>query len=134
MIACAALALLITGGWDLGLRQHDSDTQRGLEIEGTKWQLSERRGLVVLCFPCLYSTLIGKYSKASTRRTSRHDGRERVGASHLFLCCIKLLQVKSDRDWLVHYLVTFFQILLAAGLSISPMSSHGARLYVFCSC
>ncbi|MDI1241017.1 MAG: DUF3488 and transglutaminase-like domain-containing protein, partial [bacterium] len=34
---------------------------------------------------------------------------------------IKLLQRKSDRDWIFLYIMAFFQVLLAAGLSISAM-------------
>ena len=38
----------------------------------------------------------------------------------LFLSAVKLLQVKADRDWLFLYLISFFEVLLAAGLTITP--------------
>ena len=34
---------------------------------------------------------------------------------------IKLFQKKADRDWLFLYLMSFFEVLLAAGMSISPL-------------
>ncbi|MGH9883193.1 MAG: transglutaminase TgpA family protein, partial [Pyrinomonadaceae bacterium] len=43
------------------------------------------------------------------------------------------LQVKSDRDWVFLYLISFFEVLLAAGLSISPVFLGTLTLYLFCS-
>ena len=41
----------------------------------------------------------------------------------VFLSAIKLLQVKSDRDWVFLFLTSFFEVLLAAGLSSSARLS-----------
>jgi len=49
----------------------------------------------------------------------------------LTLSAIKLLQKKSDRDWIFLYLMGFFQVLLAAGLSISPVYLGVFVIYVF---
>src|ERR687883_488227 len=49
----------------------------------------------------------------------------------LLLSSIKLLQVKSDRDWLFLYLISFFEVLLAAGLSASPTFLVSLGLYGF---
>src|ERR1051326_8037764 len=51
---------------------------------------------------------------------------ERLGVTALahlivFLSAVKLLQIKKDRDWVFLYLISFFEVLLAAGLSFSPV-------------
>jgi protein-glutamine gamma-glutamyltransferase len=50
----------------------------------------------------------------------------------LVLAAIKLLQRKTDRDWIFLYLISFFEILLAAGLSISPLFVVALVLYLLC--
>jgi len=58
------------------------------------------------------------------------EGAASVGGSEvtllahliLFLSAVKLLQRKGDRDWFFLYLISFFEVLLAAGLSTSPLS------------
>ena len=45
----------------------------------------------------------------------------------VFLSAVKLLQVKKDRDWVFLYLISFFEVLLAAGLSFSPVFSRHAH-------
>ena len=49
----------------------------------------------------------------------------------LTLSAIKLLQNKSNRDWVFLYLMAFFQILLAAGLSISPLYLAAFSAFLF---
>lgn len=49
-----------------------------------------------------------------------------LGNLIVFLTVIKSLQHKSNKDWFFLYIISFFQILLAAGLSISP-----ALLFIF---
>jgi hypothetical protein len=44
-----------------------------------------------------------------------------LGQMILVLSAIKLLQKKSNKDWIFLYLISFFEVLLAAGLSISPL-------------
>jgi transglutaminase-like putative cysteine protease len=48
----------------------------------------------------------------------------------LSLTFIKLLQKKGDRDWIFLYLMSFFQVLLAAGLSISAFYIASLILYL----
>ena len=50
----------------------------------------------------------------------------------LFLAAVKLLQVKKDRDWVFLYLISFFEVLLAAGLSFSPVFLGSLTLYLLC--
>ena len=51
----------------------------------------------------------------------------------LGLSVIKLFQKKADRDWLFLYLMAFFEVLLAAALSISPLYMASLILYLFVS-
>lgn len=99
-------------------------------FEGTKWQLSERTGLILIfaMLPLFY--LDWKY------KFSGGYGREQAAVATLArlilaLAAIKLLQVKTDRDWFVLYIISFFQILLAAGFSISPLLAASFIVYLF---
>jgi transglutaminase-like putative cysteine protease len=89
-------------------------------IENTRWQLSERIGLILIlsAIPLFY--LDWKFQVFGAIGT----GFMAIGSLArliLFLSVIKLLQKKSDRDWIFIYLISFFEILLAASLSISPL-------------
>jgi hypothetical protein len=53
-----------------------------------------------------------------------------LGRLILALSAIKLLQKKSDRDWIFLYLMAFFEVLLAAGLSISALYLGSFLLYL----
>ena len=50
----------------------------------------------------------------------------------VFLSAVKLLQLKKDRDWVFLYLISFFEVLLAAGLSFSPVFLGTLTLYLLC--
>lgn len=101
-------------------------------LEGTGWQLSERAGLVIVLVSLPLFYLDWKFLAGAG------GPRERIGIgalSHLilFLSAVKLLQVKADRDWVFIYLISFFEVLLAAGLSISPLYLFGLALYMLCA-
>jgi hypothetical protein len=53
----------------------------------------------------------------------------------LFLSAAKLFQEKRDRDWVFLYLIAFFQMLLAAGLTFDStfVASLGAFIFFFIS-
>src|SRR5439155_22085647 len=51
----------------------------------------------------------------------------------LFLSAVKLLQRKADRDWFFLYLISFFEVLLAAGLTASPAFLVTLVLYLLCA-
>ncbi len=89
-------------------------------MEGSRWQISEKVGtaLIVLALPAFF--VAWKF------RIITFAGGEAAIAGILArmilsLAAIKLLQKKSDRDWIFLYLMSFFEVLLAAGLSISPL-------------
>ena len=108
--------LLLVGAW---------------KLEDTKWQFSERTGLIVVLASVPLFILDWKYQQS----TGEPAGRLGVNAlAHLiiFLSVVKLLQTKKDRDWVFLYLISFFEILLAAGLSFSPIFLVSLTLYLLC--
>ena len=130
MIGVAMLALLMAGGLNLGLATGFVGVMLlSWFLEDTKWQLPERIGLgiVLLSIPLFY--LDWQYQKAVG------EPAERLGVNALahlivFLSAVKLLQVKKDRDWVFLYLISFFEVLLAAGLSFSPIFLGTLSLYL----
>src|SRR5437868_7074215 len=129
MVACGALALTVSGGLSAGLALAFAILLiLAWKLESTKWQLPERIGLVVvlLSLPLFY---------LDWQFLSGGKATEKVGVSALahlilFLSSVKLLQVKADRDWVFLYLISFFEVLLAAGLSLSPLFLLTLSLYM----
>jgi hypothetical protein len=132
MVGVAMLALVLAGGLNpvlalvfLGLMV------AAWKWEDTKWQLSERVGLAIVLISIPLFFLDWQYQKAIG------EPIERLGVNALahlivFLSAVKLLQVKKDRDWVFLYLISFFEILLAAGLSFSPLFLATFTLYLLC--
>ncbi len=98
-------------------------------IEETRWQLSERMGIVLvfLFIPLFYLDWKYQLSGFAARETLAAGSLARL---ILVLAGIKLLQKKTDRDWIFLYIISFFEILLAAGLSISPLFILALALYL----
>jgi transglutaminase-like putative cysteine protease len=99
-------------------------------LEGKRWQLSERAGTVLIVLAIPFYFLAYRFNALS------FSGNETVlpgilARLILTLTCIKLLQRKSDRDWMFLYLMSFFEVLLAAGLSISTLYFVSFVAYVF---
>ncbi|HYJ85736.1 MAG TPA: DUF3488 and transglutaminase-like domain-containing protein [Pyrinomonadaceae bacterium] len=130
MIAAATLALLLAGGLHVVLAiLFYAAMVVAWKLEGTRWQLSERTGLVIVLLSIPLFILDWYYQKS----TGEPEGRLGVNAlAHLiiFLAVVKLLQVKKNRDWVFLYLISFFSILLAAGLSLSPVFLASLTLYL----
>ena len=132
MIGVAMLALVLAGGLDYGLALGFLVVMIvSWKLETTRWQLPERFGLaiVLLSIPLFY--LDWHYQK------TLGEPAERLGVTALahlivFLSAVKLLQVKKDRDWVFLYLISFFEVLLAAGLSFSPVFLGTLTLYLLC--
>ncbi|HSB29507.1 MAG TPA: DUF3488 and transglutaminase-like domain-containing protein [Pyrinomonadaceae bacterium] len=130
MIAVAMLALVLAGGLSYGLALLFLVVMTvSWLLEDSRWQLPERVGLgiVLLSIPLFY--LDWQYQKATG------EPIERLGVNALahlivFLSAVKLLQVKKDRDWVFLYLISFFEVLLAAGLSFSPTFLGTLTLYL----
>jgi transglutaminase-like putative cysteine protease len=132
MIACATLALVLAGGLHVALAGILAIVMvLAWMWEGTNWQLSERVGLVIVLLSVPLFILDWNYQKG----VEEPVGRLGVAAlAHLivFLSAVKLLQVKKDRDWVFLYLISFFEVLLAAGLSFSPVFLGTLTLYLLC--
>jgi protein-glutamine gamma-glutamyltransferase len=132
MIGVAMLALVLAGGLDYGLALTFLVVMIiSWKLENTRWQLPERFGLaiVLLSIPLFY--VDWHYQK------QLGEPAERLGVTALahlivFLSAVKLLQVKKDRDWVFLYLISFFEVLLAAGLSFSPIFLGTLTLYLLC--
>lgn len=135
MVACGTLALTISGGVTLGLAFVFALLLiAAWTLEESRWQLSERIGLVVviLSLPIFY--LDWKFQTVVVFGADQaRSGITALTHFILFLSIIKLWQIKADRDWLFLYLISFFEILLAAGLSISPYFLVTLGLYMFCA-
>ena len=133
MIAVATLALLLAGGLSVTLAVLFWLVMLiSWKSEGTKWQLSERTVLVVVLLSIPLFLLDWKFQQ------NIGDTAGRVGVTALahlivFLSAVKLLQQKRDRDWVFLYLISFFEVLLAAGLSFSPVFLATLSLYLLCS-
>src|SRR5438045_8728100 len=67
--------------------------------------------------------LLNQFNEAADLPKLAHGNVEVAVLAHLilFLSAVKLLQRKADRDWFFLYLISFFQVLLAAGLTASPV-------------
>ena len=128
-IAAAALALFVAGGTGLWLTAaFGIVTVVAWKCEGTRWQFTERAALIIILvsLPLFYLDwrLLPVYLDVRFLEggASARGSVEVTLLAHLisFLSAVKLLQRKCDRDWCVLYLISFFEVLLAAGLSASP--------------
>lgn len=92
----------------------------GWLIEDTRWQISEKIGttLIVAALPVYYLAWRYQLIELYGAETAVAGILARMILS---LSGIKLLQHKSGRDWIFLYLMSFFEVLLAAGLSISGL-------------
>lgn len=120
-VFCGFLALWVSGTFGvIGTLVFVAVMISAWFLEGSRWQISEKVGtaLIVLALPAFY--LAWRFQIIAL------SGVEVVIAGILArmiltLTAIKLLQNKSDRDWIFLYLMSFFEVLLAAGLSISAL-------------
>jgi transglutaminase-like putative cysteine protease len=129
-VFCGFLALWVAGTFGIiGTALFMIVTAAAWYLEGSRWQLSERLGtaLIVLALPVYY---IASRMQIVSIGASGALIAGTLGRLILTLTCIKLLQKKSDRDWVFLYLMAFFEVLLAAGLSISAMYLASLVLYL----
>ncbi len=131
VVLCGFLSLYSTG--DLGIVISASFILILIAawfFEDTRWQISERIGTVSLfvIVPCFYIAWKYKLFGSSGANESLLAGM--LARMILLLATIKLFQKKSDRDWLFLYLMAFFEVLLAAGMSISPLYLGTLILYL----
>ena len=139
-IAAAALALYVAGGVGVWLLAAFGILMIvAFKLEDTRWQLSERLALAVILvsIPFFYLDwqVLTPYLQIQYLETGRRGSAEVAVLSHLilFLSAVKLFQRKHDRDWFFLYLISFFTVLLAAGLTASPMFLAVLILYLLCA-
>lgn len=139
-IAAAALALFVAGGVGAWLVAAFALVMLiAWKLEGTRWQLTERLALVLILIslPVFYFDwrVLTPFSQIEFLETGRHANVEVAVLAHLilFLSAVKLLQRKADRDWFFLYLISFFEVLLAAGLTTSPAFLATLILYLLCA-
>lgn len=118
---CGLLSLFVSGG--VGILVTSLFISAGVLawfLEDTRWQISERIGiaLIFLVIPLFYLDWKYQFTGSVSSESLAAGSLARL---ILFLCAVKLLQKKSERDWIFVYLISFFEVLLAAGLSISPL-------------
>src|SRR5436309_1023364 len=139
-IAAATLALVVAGGvgvWPA--LAFAVALVAAWRLEGTRWQLSERIALVVILvsLPIFYFDwrVLTPYLQIRYLEMGQHGTAEVTVLAHLilFLTAVKLLQRKADRDWFFLYLISFFEVLLAAGLTGSPVFLATLVLYLLCA-
>ena len=139
-IAASALALFVAGGVS-GWLVVTFLVVMGLafKLEGTRWQFSERIALAVILssIPVFYLDwrVLTPYLDNQLLATGQRANPEVTVLSHLilFLSAVKLLQRKADRDWFFLYLISFFTVLLAAGLTAAPLFLTVLILYLLCA-
>src|SRR2546426_1080973 len=128
-VAAASLALFVAGGIGIWLAAAFAIVVLvAWKIEGTGWQLSERAALIIIlvALPLFYldwrflSVFLDVQFLASGSAPRGSSEVKLLAHLILFLSAVKLLQRKADRDWFFLYLISFFEVLLAAGLSVSP--------------
>src|SRR2546426_4115972 len=139
-VAAAALALFVAGGVGLGLALVFALVMvSAWNRKGTLWQLSERIALIVILvsLPIFYLDwrILTPYLQIEFLETGQRANAEVAVLAHLilFLSAVKLLQRKADRDWFFLYLISFFEVLLAAGLTSSPVFLATLVLYLLCA-
>lgn len=139
-IAAAALALFVAGGVGAPLVIAFAIVMVvAWKLQGTRWQLTERIALVLilLSLPVFYFDwrVLTPYVQTGFLETGQRANVEITVLAHLilFLSAVKLLQRKADRDWFFLYLISFFTVLLAAGLTASPTFLGTLVLYLLCA-
>src|SRR5438874_4139235 len=139
-VAAAALALFVAGGVGVWLALVFALVMiSAWKLEGTRWQLSERMALAVILvsLPIFYLDwrILTPYLQIEFLETGQRANAEVSVLAHLilFLSAVKLLQRKADRDWFFLYLISFFEVLLAAGLTASPAFLATLTVYLLCA-
>src|SRR5881398_3773781 len=139
-VASAALALFVAGGVGVGLAAVFAVVMIvAWKLEETRWQLSERIALVsiLVSLPIFYLDwrILTPYLQIEFLETGQRANAEVAVLAHLilFLSAVKLLQRKADRDWFFLYLISFFEVLLAAGLTARPAFLAVLLLYLLCA-
>jgi len=129
-IFCGFLSLWVSGSFGLlGTALFVGVMAAGWFVEKTRWQISERLGtlLIVLSLPAFYLGYRLHFF-SFTDYGSLVSGV--LARMILVITAIKILQKKADRDWIFLYMMSFFEVLLAAALSISALYVASFLIYL----
>ncbi len=121
VVVCGVAALCVTGGIGFVLTGlFLALTIIAWFFEDTKWQITERWALffIIILLPIFF--LDWKYRLFGGLH-AENGAAETLSRIILSFSAIKLMQRKADRDWVFLYLIAFFEVLLGAGISISPL-------------
>src|SRR5215813_2049139 len=150
-IAAAALSVFVAGGVGVWLGLAFAVVMVvAWQLEDTRWQLTERIALIIILIsipifyldwriltPLVLDEFIspGDFARSAGAGNIARGSVEVAVLAHLifFLSAVKLLQRKADRDWFFLYLISFFEVLLAAGLTASPTILATLSLYLLCA-
>ena len=99
-------------------------------LEESKWQLPERVAVAIVGLAVLGFFLDWRFEFTGVWVDGIFAAAG-LARLILFLSAVKLLQKKLDKDWVFIYIISFFEVLLAAGLSISPLFLVSLFLYLF---
>jgi hypothetical protein len=133
VVFCGFLALWVSGGAGLFVSAlFLAVIISSWFLDNTRWQISERVGTALMFFivPLFYLDWRYKFTGFGMSETALVGVLAKL---ILLLTAIKLFQKKGDRDWLFLYLMSFFEVLLAAGISISPLFLACLLLYLLAS-
>ncbi len=129
-VFCGFFSLWVSGSFGIGITGIFIGVMiAAWFLEDTKRQISEKIGttFIVLALPAFFG--VWWFGLVSFHA----GGTEIAGVLArliLSLTAIKLLQQKSSRDWVFLYLMSFFEVMLAAGLSISALYLASFMLYL----
>lgn len=130
VVFCGFLSLFVSGGVGvIATVSFVSILISAWFLESSCWQISERIGTILIfaVVPLFYIDWKYQFIGFGTNEVVVAATLAKV---ILVLAAIKLLQKKSDKDWVFLYLISFFEVLLAAGLSISPLYLFSFVLYL----
>lgn len=130
VVVCGYIVLMSTGELGIGMSAlFFFSVIVAWFLEGSKLQLSDRFGTFVLVasVPAFYLAWRFQLIGLSGNESQIAALLARLIA---LLSIVKLLQRKADRDWLFLYLMSFFEVMLAAGMSISPLYFVSVVIYL----
>ena len=130
VVFCGFLSLWVSGGAGLIVASLFLVILIGAWFaEGSRWQMSERVGTVLMfvVVPLFYFDWKNNITGFGGNETAIVSVLAKL---ILLLTAIKLFQKKGDRDWIFLYLMSFFEVLLSAGISISPFFFASIILYL----
>ncbi|MEJ7578226.1 MAG: DUF3488 and transglutaminase-like domain-containing protein [Pyrinomonadaceae bacterium] len=131
MLACSSLMLTLAGGTAAGVVMlFACALVVAWKLEGSRWQLSNRVSVGTMLLAMLLFYLQWKYGFGVNDEEAA-DSTTALTYLLLSLIVIKLLQAKVDRDWVLLYLISFLQILLAARSQLDALFALLSVLYLF---